>query len=102
MAAVLAFSINTGDLALDPERRPAAAAVHTAHRLVERAVAIVVLAALKYIKAHAKDPRAKRVTTMPELMKLLKDIWFTPYRRWLATASENRHAVVASMAPDAP
>ena len=31
--------------------------------------------ALKYIKAHAKDPRAKHVQTMPELMKLLKDIW---------------------------
>ena len=51
--------------------------------------------------AVPKDPRAKRVTTMPELMKLLKDIWFTPYRRWRAAASENRHAVVASMAPDA-
>ena len=32
--------------------------------------------ALKYIKAHARDPRAKHVQTMPELMKLLKDIWF--------------------------
>ena len=44
--------------------------------------------ALKYIKAHARDPRAKHVQTMPELMKLLKDIWFTPYRRWPATTSE--------------
>ena len=25
---------------------------------------------------------------MPELMKLLKDIWFTPYRRWRAAASD--------------
>ena len=31
--------------------------------------------ALKYIRAHARDERAKRVATMPELMKLLKDIW---------------------------
>ena len=86
MAAVLAFSINTGHLALDPERRPAIMKVHAADRLVERAVAVVVLAhlefALKYIRAHARDPRAKHVQTMPELMKLLKDIWFTPYRRW--------------------
>ena len=86
MAAVLAFAVDAGHLALHEERRPAGAAVHTTHRLVERAVAVVVLAhlefALKYIRAHARDPRAKHVQTMPELMKLLKDIWFTPYRRW--------------------
>ena len=46
MAAVLAFSINTGHLALDPERRPAIMKVHATDRLVERAVAVVVLAAL--------------------------------------------------------
>ena len=46
MAAVLVFSINTGDLALHEERRPAAAALQPTDRLVERAVAVVVLAAL--------------------------------------------------------
>ena len=108
MAAVLAFAVDAGHLSLDPERRPAGAAVQAADRLVERAVAVVVLAALNValtggyagesgkrdavrrrreadvglalinngcVKAHARDPRAKRVTTMPELMKLLKDIW---------------------------
>ena len=46
MAAVLAFAVDAGHLALHEERRPAGAAVHTTHRLVERAVAVVVLAAL--------------------------------------------------------
>ena len=46
MAAVLAFSIDTGHLSLHIERRPAIMKVHAAHRLVERAVAVVVLAAL--------------------------------------------------------
>ena len=46
MAAVLAFSINTGHLALHEERRPAVAALQAADRLVERAVAVVELAAL--------------------------------------------------------
>ena len=46
MAAVLVFSINTGHLALHEERRPVAAAVQPTDRLVERAVAVVVLAAL--------------------------------------------------------
>ena len=46
MAAVLAFAVDAGDLPLHPERRPVAAAVHATDRLVERAVAVVVLAAL--------------------------------------------------------
>ena len=46
MAAVLAFSINTGHLALHKKSRPAIMKVHAAARLVERAVAVVVLAAL--------------------------------------------------------
>ena len=46
MAAVLAFAVDAGDLALDPERRPVAAALQPTNRLVERAVAVVVLAAL--------------------------------------------------------
>ena len=43
MAAVLVFSINTGHLALHQQRRPAGAALHATDRLVERAVAVVVL-----------------------------------------------------------
>ena len=46
MAAVLAFAVDAGHLALHQQRRPAAAAVHATDRLVERAVAVVVLAAL--------------------------------------------------------
>ncbi len=46
MAAVLVFSINTGHLALDVQRRSPIAALHATDRLVERAVAVVVLAAL--------------------------------------------------------
>ena len=56
MAAVLAFSINTGHLALHEERRPAAAAVQATDRLVERAVAVVVLAALD-VAFGGRDPR---------------------------------------------
>ena len=46
MAAVLAFAVDAGHLALHEERRPVAAAAHATDRLVERAVAVVVLAAL--------------------------------------------------------
>ena len=46
MAAVLVLSVDTGHLALDVQRRSSIAAVHATHRLVERAVAVVVLAAL--------------------------------------------------------
>ena len=45
MAAVLAFAVDAGHLALHPERRPAVMKVHATDRLVERAVAVVVLAA---------------------------------------------------------
>ncbi len=46
MAAVLVLSVDAWYLALHIERRPVAAAVHATDRLVERAVAVVVLAAL--------------------------------------------------------
>ena len=46
MAAVLAFAVDAWDFSLNPERRPVAAALHATDRLVERAVAVVVLAAL--------------------------------------------------------
>ena len=46
MAAVLAFAVDAGHLALDVQRRSPIAAVHATDRLVERAVAVVVLAAL--------------------------------------------------------
>jgi hypothetical protein len=46
VAAVLAFAVDAGHLALHEERRPVAAAAHATDRLVERAVAVVVLAAL--------------------------------------------------------
>ena len=46
MAAVLVFAVDAGDLALHIERRPAGAALQATDRLVERAVAVVVLAAL--------------------------------------------------------
>ena len=49
MAAVLAFAVDAGHLALHEERRPVAAALHATDRLVERAVAVVVLAALTSI-----------------------------------------------------
>ena len=46
MAAVLAFAVDAGHLALHIERHPAIMKVHATDRLVERAVAVVVLAAL--------------------------------------------------------
>ena len=46
MAAVLVLSVDAGHLALHQQRRPAGAALHATDRLVERAVAVVVLAAL--------------------------------------------------------
>ena len=46
VAAVLVFAVDAGHLALHEERRPVAAAAHATDRLVERAVAVVVLAAL--------------------------------------------------------
>ena len=46
MAAVLAFAVDAGDLSLHPERRPAVVALQPTDGLVERAVAVVVLAAL--------------------------------------------------------
>ena len=46
MAAVLVLSVDAWYLALHIERRPVAAALHATDRLVERAVAVVVLAAL--------------------------------------------------------
>ena len=46
MAAVLAFAVDAWDFSLNPERRPVGAAVQPTNRLVERAVAVVVLAAL--------------------------------------------------------
>ena len=55
MAAVLAFAVDAGHLALHEERRPVAAALHATDRLVERAVAVVVLAALD-VARRGRDP----------------------------------------------
>mmetsp|Transcript_10901 Transcript_10901/g.32533 ORF Transcript_10901/g.32533 Transcript_10901/m.32533 type:complete len:348 (-) Transcript_10901:65-1108(-) len=38
--------------------------------------------ALTFLKTHGKDPRAKALTSMADLKGLLKDIWFSLYRRW--------------------
>ena len=46
MAAVLAFAVDAWDFSLNPERRPAVNVSHATDGLVERAVAVVVLAAL--------------------------------------------------------
>ena len=46
MAAVLAFAVDAGHLALDVQRRSPIAALQPTDGLVERAVAVVVLAAL--------------------------------------------------------
>jgi len=37
---------------------------------------------LTYVKTHGRDPRTKDVDTMDDLTALLKEIWFSPYRRW--------------------
>ena len=55
MAAVLAFAVDAGDLALDVQCRPAFAPQQPTHRLVERAVAVVVLAALD-VARRGRDP----------------------------------------------
>mmetsp|Transcript_114 Transcript_114/g.328 ORF Transcript_114/g.328 Transcript_114/m.328 type:complete len:327 (+) Transcript_114:114-1094(+) len=37
---------------------------------------------LAFVKYHGRDPRCRDVDTMDDLKALLKELWFTPYRRW--------------------
>ena len=68
VAAVLVLSVDAWYLALHIERRPVAAAVHATDRLVERAVAVVVLAALDVARRDAIRAQAAQDTPSRDVL----------------------------------